>query len=156
MGETSIPMSSLPSGLQKEIEQIHENCPAEEWAQNRGLITFTVSGAKAFLFDSLNFCGDGSGCNHGAGCATGYTHTVEIYIRAGNKWTKTFSKDVTEPIFLSIEEEGKFKALVVKVHAGWEKECPSISSSPTEWKYRSCDMIVRWDNGSKKFTYKPL
>jgi hypothetical protein len=104
------------------------------------------------MVDELNFCG--GGCIHGVNCATGFSHNVAIYVRSGSTWKEAFSKSVTEPVFLSTEY-GKFKALVLKVHAG-DKECPSTSSDPTEWKRRSCDFIVRWDYGSKKLTYKPL
>jgi tetratricopeptide (TPR) repeat protein len=148
-------LRSLPSGVQKEIEGIRQSCTESEGTKgDEGLITFTVSGAQAVLVDELNFCGGGTVCMHGVNCATGYTHLVEIYVRSGSTWAKAFSKYVTEPVFLSTEY-GEFKALVLKVHAG-DKECPSTSSDPTEWKRRSCDFVVRWDNRSKKFTYRPL
>ena len=52
---------------------------------------------------------------------------------------------------------GKFRALVIKLHA-WEndKDCPAITRDPTEWKKRTCDFVVEWDEQSKKFTLKPL
>jgi hypothetical protein len=61
------------------------------------------SGARAVLVGELNFCGDARTCIHGVNCATGYTHQVEIYVRRGNVWRKSFSVQATEPTFLSVE-----------------------------------------------------
>jgi hypothetical protein len=152
-------LRSLPTEVQKDIERTRAGCRESNDRQftsgltgDDGLRIFTVSGTQAVMVDELNFCG--GECNHGVNCATGFTHNVDIYVRSGSTWTKAFSKYVTEPVFLSTEY-GKFKALVLKVPA-WDKECPSTSSDPTEWKRRSCDFVVRWDNGSKRFTYRPL
>jgi hypothetical protein len=109
------------------------------------------------LVDELSFCGDQ--CYHGVNCATGHTHLVEVYVRSGSVWRKAFSKQVTQPIFVSTEndphtgESTRFRALVIKIGAE-DKMCPAISSDPTEWKRRSCDFVVKWDGA--KFTFKPL
>jgi hypothetical protein len=36
-------------------------------------------------------------------CATGYTHQVEIYIRRGNGWRKSFSVFATSVIWLGVD-----------------------------------------------------
>ena len=157
--ETSI-LRSLPSTVQKEIQGVRESCPVDEknTSGDDGLQTFTVSGAQAILVDSLNFCGGQQTCFHGINCATGYTHSVTIYIRRGNAWKKSFSVDATEPVFLSVEpyvENPKFRALVLSVHAGWDLGCPVRNKNdPTAWKREKCDFVVKWDG--TKFTYKPL
>lgn len=92
-------------------------------------------------------------------CATGYTHQVEIYVRRGKVWTKPFSIQATEPIFLSVEpgvENPKFRALVLSVHGGDDiLGCPIRNKNdPTAWKYEKCDFVLRWDG--TKFTHKPL
>jgi hypothetical protein len=113
------------------------------------LQTFTVSGAQAVLVDQLNFCGGGLTCVHGVNCATGYTHQVEIYVRRGNAWTKSFSIQATEPIFLSVErsEKSKFRALVLSVGGGDDiLGCPIRNKNdPIAWKHEKCDFVVKWD-----------
>jgi hypothetical protein len=160
LAETSV-LRSLPAEVQRDIEGVRAQCRGLEGVNygtsgDEGLIQFTVSGMSAVLVDSLNLC-DGQ-CLKGTNCATGYTHQVDIYVRAGNAWRKAFSKDVTEPVLLDAEftgpPYGKFKALVVKVHAGWEKECPAVTNEGTEWKRRSCTMVVKWDG--TRFTWRPL
>jgi hypothetical protein len=156
--ETSI-LRSLPSTVQKEIQEVRESCPADEknTSGDDGLQTFTVSGAQAVLVDSLNFCGGQQTCFHGINCATGYTHSVAIYIRRGNAWKKSFSVDATEPVFLSVEsyvENPKFRALVLSIHAG-DLGCPvRDKDDPTAWKKEKCDLVVKWDG--TKFAQKPL
>jgi hypothetical protein len=157
-------LRSLPTSVQKSIKEIRERCLAIErenppygTADDDGLMTFTLSGAQAVLVDELSFCG--SQCYHGVNCATGFTHLVEVYVRSGSVWRKAFSKQVTQPIFVSTEndphtgESMRFRALVIKIGAD-DKMCPAISSDPTEWKRRSCDFVVKWDGA--KFTFKPL
>src|SRR5262249_55085411 len=51
---------------------------------DEGLEAFTVSGAQAVLVDALNFYGGGRLCIKSVNCATGYTHSVAIYVRYGN------------------------------------------------------------------------
>jgi hypothetical protein len=156
--ETSI-LRSLPSAVQKEIQEVRESCPADEknTSGDDGLQIFTVSGAQAVLVDSLNFCGGQQTCLHGINCATGYTHSVTIYVRRGNAWKKSFSVHATEPVFLSVEpyvETPKFRALVLSVHAG-DLGCPvRAKDDPTAWKKEKCDFVVKWDGA--KFTSKPL
>jgi hypothetical protein len=92
-------LRSLPSDVQKRIEGIRQSC-RESPTGDKGLVTFTVSGTEAILIDELNFCGDGAACKHGVNCATGYPQLVEVYVRSGSTWRKSFSKYVTEPMFL--------------------------------------------------------
>jgi hypothetical protein len=162
--ETPSPvLRSLPPTVQKEIEQIRESCPLDEknTSADEGLWTFTVSGAQAVLIDTLNFCGGGRQCFHSVNCATGYTHSVAIYVRHRDVWRKSFSVDATEPIFLSLEPYAEnpdfraFRALVLSVHAGWDLGCPvSNKNDPRAWKREKCEFVVKW-NGTK-FTYRPL
>ena len=116
-------LRSLPSNVQKEIDKIRQSCREIDSSTvaegDEGLRTFTVSGAQAVLIDELNVCGSGFDCIHGVNCATGYTHDVAIYVRAGDVWRKAFSVAATEPIFLSIDPyTDKFRALVLSVHGG--------------------------------------
>ncbi len=159
--ETPSPvLRSLPSAVQKEIGEIRNDCPGDEknTSGDEGLQTFTISGAQAVLVDELNFCGEGRTCIHGVNCATGYTHQVEIYVRRGNVWTKSFFVQATEPIFLSVEpsENPKFRALVLSVGGGDDiLGCPIRNKNdPTAWKHEKCDFVVKWDG--TKFTHKPL
>jgi hypothetical protein len=98
-------LGSLPTDAQKKIENIRAECREaglKTPSGDEGLSVFTVSGMQAVLVDALNFC-DGGQCNHGVNCATGYTHSVAIYVRSGNTWRKALSADATEPIFLSAD-----------------------------------------------------
>jgi tetratricopeptide (TPR) repeat protein len=152
-------LRSLPSDVQRQIEEVRQSCPpSDEYVTkgDEGLRTFTVSGAQAVLVDELNFCGWGLRCLHGVNCATGFTHSVAIYVRYGKAWRKSFSVDATEHIFLSIEPySDTFRALVLSVHAGWDLGCPVRNKNdPTAWKREKCDFVVKWDGS--RFVHKPL
>ena len=101
-------------------------------------------------------------CLNGVNCATGYTHQVEIYVRHGNGWRKSFSVFATSVIWLSIDLNNddnvypQFRALVISVHGGDEVlNCPVRNKSdPTAWKHERCDFVVKWDG--TKFIHKLL
>jgi hypothetical protein len=144
-------LRSLPSQVQKEIGDSRNNCiRGEPTKGDDGLVAFTLSGSGAVLVDDIDLCVNESGI--GVNFATGYSHQVNVYVRMGNTSKKALSRDVTGPIFLDVQGE-RFRALVVKFHAG-EKECPTMTSDPTEWKHRSCAFVLKWDGN--KFVYKPL
>ena len=152
--ETSV-LQTLPAGVQKVIKETRAGCPAEKTTSgDEGLRAFTVSGADAVLVDELDLCG--GECFKGSNCATGFTHKVTIYVRSGNVWKKAFSVDATEPIFVSTEPyTGKFRALVLSVHAGWDLGCSVRNKNdPTAWKREKCDFIIKWDGS--RFVHKPL
>jgi hypothetical protein len=92
---------------------------------------------------------------HGVNCATGFTHSVAIYVRSGKVWRKSFSVDATEPIFLSTEPyTDKFRGLVLSVHGG-DVGCPvKNKNDPTAWKREKCDFVIKWDGA--KFVSKIL
>jgi hypothetical protein len=125
-------LRSLPPAVQKEIEEMR-----------------AMGGWR---------CGDGRTCIHGVNCAIGYAHQVEIYVRRGNVWRKSFSVQATEPTFLSVEpsENPNFRALVLSVGAGdTVLGCPIRNKNdPTAWKHGKCDFVVKWDG--TKFSHKPL
>jgi hypothetical protein len=152
--EPALILDSLPTPLQKKIQEVRASCVEKTVAGDDGLSLFTISGARAVLVDQLQLCGDGI-CNHGSTCATGYTHWVEIYVRYGNAWRNALSVDATEPIFLSIEPyNDTFRALVLSVHGG-DKGCPIRNKhDPTAWKREKCDFVIKWVDG--KFVWKPL
>ena len=50
--------------------------------------------------------------------------------------------------FLSRDNDGKFKSLVLSVSGADAKNCK------VKWWKEFCDMVVKWDG--KKFTFKPL
>lgn len=159
--ETSF-FRSLPAAIQKNIEDIRAECRKADLkttSGDEGLSFFTLSGMQAVLVDELNFCNDGQ-CIHGINCATGYTHQVEIYVRRGNLWAKSFSVQATEPVFLSVDPMpdplGKFRALVLSVGGGDNVlGCPIRNKNdPTAWKHEKCDFVVKWDG--TKFVSKPL
>jgi hypothetical protein len=154
--ETSV-LRSLPTATQKQIENIRAECRGADLTTtsgDEGLSPFTLSGAQAVMVDGLNFC-DGGQCNHGINCATGYSHSLEVYVRSGNAWRKALSTNATEPVFLSVEPyTEKFRALVLSVHGG-DEGCPVRNKNdPTAWKREKCDFVVKWDG--TKFVWKPL
>ena len=120
---------------------------------------FSVSGAKAVLIDQIEFCADGQQCLNGVNCATRYTHQVEIYIRRGNGWRKSFSVFATSVIWLGVDFNDNdypyFRALVISVHGGDDVlNCPVRNKNdPTAWKHERCDFVVKWDG--TKFIHKP-
>jgi hypothetical protein len=159
-GESSAVLRSLPTDVQKNIEDVRAACreigaDTSVTSGDEGLTTFTVSGAQAVLIDELNLCANGQ-CIHGVNCATGFSHSVAIYVRYGNVWRRSFSVDATEPIFLSIEPYAdKFRGLVLSVHGGGDLGCPVRNKNdPTAWKHEKCDFVVKWDG--TRFTYRPL
>src|SRR6516165_6401461 len=89
-----------PSAVQEQIGAIRLSCPLKPYTE-RGLVKLELSGKEAFLFDELNFCGDGGdgSCIHGINCATGYMHTLEIYIHSGKAWKKVFASNVSTPVY---------------------------------------------------------
>ena len=155
-------LQALPTEVQKGIGETRAGCgesePSLVTSGDEGLQLFTVSGMQGVLIDELNLCrGE---CIHGANCATGYSHEVNVYIRSGNSWKRVFSNQVTGPsVFLSIEPvTGSFRALVFSVHGG-DKGCPippHLQTKGNAWKLVSCDVVMRWDDRSRKFTYRPL
>jgi hypothetical protein len=157
-GESSPVLRSLPADVQKNVDDIRSSCREAgsiTTAGDEGLMMFTVSKAQAVLIDDLNFCSNGQ-CIHGINCATGFSHNVAVYVRHGNAWTKSFSADATEPIFLSSEPDTEqFRALVLSVHGGGDLGCPQRNKGdPTAWKHEKCDFVVKWDG--TKFDYRPL
>ena len=147
-------LRTLPTDVQKDIERIRAACREQLGpgtpviSGDEGLRTFTISGAQAVLIDELNFCAEGQ-CIHGVNCATGFTHSVAIYVRSGKTWRKALSTFASAPIFLSIEySTEKFRLMVLHVFAGdW--------GCPDRGKLReTCPAIVRWDG--TKFTLKLL
>src|SRR5262249_20913186 len=115
-------LRTLPTDVQKDIERIRGACREQlgpdtpVTSDDEGLRTFTMSGAQAVLIDELNFCADGQ-CIHGVNCATGFTHSVAIYVRSGKTWRKALSTFASEPIFLSIDGTEKFRLMVLHVFA---------------------------------------
>jgi len=155
-------LNTLPKDVQKRIAEVREGCPTESTTSgDEGLVSFTVSGREGVLIDELALCQ--GGCFKGTNCATGYTHDITIYLRAGKTWKKELATDVTEPIFVSTEpvEPYKFRALVVSVHA-WgdeadktELKCyPRNKNNSTAWKHEKCDYVIKWDG--TRFVPKPL
>jgi hypothetical protein len=146
-------LRTLPADVQKNIERIRAVCresgpDTPVTSGDEGLRTFTISGEQAVLVDELNFCADGQ-CIHGVNCATGFTHSVAIYVRSGSTWRKALSTFASEPVFLSTEYgTEKFRLMVLHVFAGdW--------GCPDRGKLReTCPAIVRWDG--TKFTFKLL
>jgi hypothetical protein len=148
-------LQTLPANVQKAIKATRDSCPAEKTTSgDEGLHVFGVSGLDAVLVDELALCG--GECFKGNNCATGYTHNVTIYVGSGNALKKVFSVEATEPIFVSTEPyTGKFRALVLSVHAGWDLGCPVRNKNdPTAWKREKCDFVIRWDGS--RFVHKPL
>ena len=156
-------LRSLPSAVQKDIEETRANCQqaSDNVPQDDGgLVTFTVSGKQAVLVDSKLLCG---GCYHGFNCTNRDTRDVRVYVLIADAWRKVpflETASITGDIFVSFVP-GKFRpegqelnAMVVDLYEG-NKECPTrnaSSASAQSYEARSC--VVRW-NG-RRSTYKPL
>jgi hypothetical protein len=145
-------LRSLSPEVQKSIKETRDNCirgfPTEG---DDGLVAFTVSGKPAVLVDELNLCVDES--HRGVNYATGFSHSVDIYVRDG-ACRKALTIDATDEIFFSVDEHNKFKNLVLSVHGG-SRGCPlRDKSSPSAWKRESCDLHVKWDGA--KFVSQTL
>jgi hypothetical protein len=161
-------LQSLPTEVQKNIEQVRTACrehlnaigadPSQPISPftpevrrvssgDDGLILFTVSGAQAVMVSNLELCG--GQCLKGAVCSTVGSYDINIYVRTGHAWRNAFSTKAGGAVFLSTDKvtHTKFNALVLSV-SGADKNCPV-----QYWK-QFCDMLVKWDG--KKFTYKPL
>jgi len=146
-------LKSLSPEIQKSIKETRGNCirgvPTED---DDGLVAFTVSGKSAVLVDELNLCVNEE-THQGVNYATGFSHTVDIYVRNGT-WNKTVTIDATGEISLSLDDHDKFKNLVLSVHGG-SPGCPLRDKiSGTAWKREKCDLHVRWDG--TKFVYRFL
>ena len=160
-GPSSEILQSLPSEVQKNIEETRARCQHvvdNVPSGDVGLVTFTVSGKQAVLVDPKLLC---DGRYHGTNCSNRDTRDVRVYVLFGDAWKKVLSNEnITGDIFVS-NVPGKYRpkgqelnALVVNLFFG-NKECPTRhapDNSSQQWEARSC--VVRW-NGAK-FTYKPL
>jgi hypothetical protein len=106
--DSSSILRSLPSEVQKEIDDIRMACRehlvnANE-SQTRissgdeGLEVFTVSGVQAVMIDERELC---DGCFKGANCTNRGSYGVTIYLRSGKAWRKALSTEATGSVFLS-------------------------------------------------------
>lgn len=163
--------NSLPPELKVKLEQYRKECrelaksvddeknPIYNKTGDEGLLPFKVNGARGVVVDSLHVCGDGQECHKGVNCATGYVHTVEVYVDI-NGWKKVFGEEVTEPIHLSIDRaSGELKFMAFKI-PGWDdakcKVPPHIKRKhgPTSWKAYACDYLLKWKNN--RFAYERM
>lgn len=98
------------------------------------------------LVDQLNFCGHGQDCIHGVNCATGFTHSVAIYVRTGKSWRKALSLYASEPVMLGLDNgTDEFKALVLNVFSG-DLGCPVRANVPLSVRSReTCLAVVKWN-----------
>ena len=77
-------------------------------------------------------------------------YSVAIYIRSRNTWREAFSTSAIGSVFLSVNDNDSFKALVLNIFSG-DKNCPTYDNCYWKWP---CAVVVKW-NGTK-FIYKPL
>jgi hypothetical protein len=171
-------LRSLPTEVQGEIEGVRARCPeyidsvkgidsvegSDYTPQvvtsgDGGLIQFTLSGAQAVMVDDVELCGGAS--FKGVNYSNRGSHSVVVYVRSRNSWRKILSTDAGEKVFLSVDDNSGFKALVMSVLGG-NKGCPTRPVLVREggkshvyqsWKHY-CDVVVRWDGTG--FTYRPL
>jgi hypothetical protein len=159
-------LRSLPTEVQKGIEDLRASCrefgPKETHqpditSGDRGLITFTLSGAPAVMVNDQYICG--GECLRGANCDNRNSYTIAIFRRTGSTWRKVFDTNVVGDIFLSTDwpKSYEFKVMVLSVFSG-NKDCPTRDMKVQDsvvpaWK-QSCDAVVRWDG--TKFTFTPL
>jgi hypothetical protein len=170
-------LESLPTEVQKEIEDLRVRCRAfgpkyktlEEGSSYQpditsgdgGLVTFMLSGAPAVMVNDQYLCG--GECLRGANCTNRNSYSLAVYVRSGKTWRKVLKTDVVGDIFLSTDwvSSGEFRVMVLSVFSG-NKDCPTHDVLVREgkekyvfpaWK-QTCDAVVRWDG--TKFTFKPL
>ena len=168
-------LQSLPAEVQQQIEDVRAACreylvspdraepkdPNKSWMSSTankvhsvssgddGLIQFTVSGAQAVMVSDLELCG--GQCLRGPNCTpTTGGYSVAIYIRSRNTWREAFSTSAIGSVFLSVNDNDSFKALVLNIFSG-DKNCPTYDNCYWKWP---CAVVVKW-NGTK-FIYKPL
>jgi hypothetical protein len=174
-------LRSLPADVQKDIEKTRAACreyfdeqgidASQTWfsdtaaevhrvsSGNEGLGVFTVSGAQAVMVNNLELCG--GQCLRSVNCSNRGSYGVAIYIRSGKGWRKALSTEAVGSVFVSTDDDEKFRALILSVFGG-NKDCPTHDIPLRRdgktyvypaWK-QACDAVVKW-NG-RKFTYKPL
>ena len=165
-------LRSLPTEVQGEVEDVRAHCrehidsvegsgytPQVVTSGDDGLIQFTLSGRQAVMIDDVELCGGAS--FKGVNYSNRGSHSVVVYVRSGNSWRKILSTDAGEKVFLSVDDNSGFRALVMSVLGG-NKGCPTrpvvVREGGKSFVYQSwkfyCDVVVRWDG--TKFTYKPL
>jgi hypothetical protein len=170
-------LKSLPTKVQKEIEDLRASCrefgeipkaydpnstyQPEITSGDGGLITFALSGAPAVMVNNQYICG--GECLRGANCSNRNSYGITVYVRSGKAWRKVLETEAVGDVFLSTDwvRSGEFKVMVLSVFSG-NKDCPTRDVRVRDgnesyvmpaWK-QSCDAVVRWDG--TKFTFKPL
>lgn len=165
----SLISSTFPPDLARKLEVMRSTCreyaktidepsnPLYNKVGDDGLAFFEVAGHQGVAIDTLHVCGDGQQCLKGVNCATGYTHTVEIYVNS-NGWKKVFGDEVTEPIHLTIDRAtGELKSMAFKI-AGWDDAKCRVPAhikrkhGATSWKAYACDYLLKWRND--RFVYE--
>ena len=92
-------LQSLPAEVQKHIEDTRAECraywnrhgiadPSDLWpllvsSGDEGLISFTLSGARAVIVSDLHLCGDQ--CIKSVTCSTAGGSSFDIYVRTGQR-----------------------------------------------------------------------
>jgi hypothetical protein len=154
-------LQSLPAEVQKHIEDTRAECraywnshgiadPSDLWpllvsSGDEGLISFTLSGARAVIVSDLHLCGDQ--CIKSVTCSTAGGSSFDIYVRTGNAWRNVLSTTASGPEFLSLDlldlnrNPPAFRAMVLGI-PGDSKDCPKRrmfirTYGPTAWK-RPC------------------
>jgi hypothetical protein len=110
-------LQSLPAEVQKHIEDTRAECraywnrhgiadPSDLWpllvsSGDEGLISFTLSGARAVIVSDLHLCGDQ--CIKSVTCSTAGGSSFDIYVRTGNAWRNVLSTTASGPEFLSLD-----------------------------------------------------
>jgi hypothetical protein len=168
--------SSLPAEAQKNIEEVRTSCrvywngwgilsdgdvmPLLVSSGDEGLISLSLSGAQAVMVSDLRLCSGSGGrwCLRGTTCSNNNGSSFEIYVRTGQALRKALSTVIYDPEFLSFDDNGTFKAMVLTIR-GDDKDCPPkrrmfIRTHGLRPDHARCNVIVRWTG--TKFTYEAL
>jgi hypothetical protein len=159
-------LQSLPAEVQKHIEDTRAECraywnshgiadPSDLWpllvsSGDEGLISFTLSGARAVIVSDLHLCGDQ--CIKSVTCSTAGGSSFDIYVRTGQRLEECpldhgLWSGILEPRLTRLNRNPPaFRAMVLGI-PGDSKDCPKRrmfirTYGSTAWKLQ-CDVIVK-------------
>ncbi len=133
----------LPTEVRQYAESVRKSCidlnpQSKPYDLMQGIDSVELGGAPALFVDAETLCNSrmaGANCNN-RGC------DLKIWKRVGsNGWRKVFDENLFRK-FISVDDEGHFKLMVVTIYAGDPRCHPKPGKFYTSGK--SCDALVHY------------
>ena len=134
---------NLPAELRQYAESVRKSCidlspDSKPYDLMQGINAVELGGAPALFVDAETLCSSrmaGANCNN-RGC------DLKVWKRVGpNSWRKVFDENLFRK-FISLNDKGHFKLMVVTIYAGDPRCHPKRGKFYTSGK--SCDALVHY------------